>query len=332
MSTVLQVVDPGLVSSLAVAAVALYTLVTGAGRAIGALLALARRYDVPEVLIGLTVVAVGTSLPELGAHATASVGILSGALEYRVTSAVVLGGNMGSSTSQQLLLFGVLLLGYGRIELSARTLTDTFVPMGVALALTLAVAADGTVSRLDGLALLVAFGLYLAYSSLRRTGSVVGGAPSASVARDGAVAATMLALVLASASVLLTVVEDVVAGVVLGGSMVGVLTLGVAASFPELSTVLDGIRRRTPVVAVGTLIGSNVVNPLLGIGLGGVVSTYHVPTAVVVWDLPFKLVTLVGLGLYARYRDGALERRVGVSLIGLYFLYVVGRMLLFPGS
>jgi cation:H+ antiporter len=80
------------------------------------------------------------------------------------------------------------------------------------------------------------------------------------------------------------------------------------------------------------LIGSNVVNPLLGIGLGGVVSTYHVPTAVVVWDLPFKLVTLVGLGLYARYRDGALERRVGVSLIGLYFLYVVGRMLLFPGS
>lgn len=332
MSTVLQVVDPGLVSSLAVAAVALYTLVTGAGRAIGALLALARRYDVPEVLIGLTVVAVGTSLPELGAHATASVGILSGALEYRVTSAVVLGGNMGSSTSQQLLLFGVLLLGYGRIELSARTLTDTFVPMGVALALTLAVAADGTVSRLDGLALLVAFGLYLAYSTLRRTGSVVGGAPSASVARDGAVAATMLALVLASASVLLTVVEDVVAGVVLGGSMVGVLTLGVAASFPELSTVLDGIRRRTPVVAVGTLIGSNVVNPLLGIGLGGVVSTYHVPTAVVVWDLPFKLVTLVGLGLYARYRDGALERRVGVSLIGLYFLYVVGRMLLFPGS
>jgi cation:H+ antiporter len=332
VSTVLQVVDPGLVSSLAVAAVALYTLVTGAGRAIGALLALARRYDVPEVLIGLTVVAVGTSLPELGAHATASVGILSGALEYRVTSAVVLGGNMGSSTSQQLLLFGVLLLGYGRIELSARTLTDTFVPMGVALALTLVVAADGTVSRLDGLALLVAFGLYLAYSTLRRTGSVVGGAPSASVARDGAVAATMLALVLASASVLLTVVEDVVAGVVLGGSMVGVLTLGVAASFPELSTVLDGIRRRTPVVAVGTLIGSNVVNPLLGIGLGGVVSTYHVPTAVVVWDLPFKLVTLVGLGLYARYRDGALERRVGVSLIGLYFLYVVGRMLLFPGS
>jgi cation:H+ antiporter len=332
VSTLLQVVDPGLVSSLAVAAVALYALVTGAGRAIDALLALARRYDVPEVLIGLTVVAVGTSLPELGAHVTASVGILSGALEYRVASAVVLGGNMGSSTTQQLLLFGVLLLGYGRIELSARTLADTFVPMGVGLALTLAVAADGTVSRLDGLALLVAFGLYVAYSTLRRTGSVVGGVPSASVARDGAVAATMLALVLASASVLLAVVEDVVAGVVLGGSMVGVLTLGVAASFPELSTVLDGIRRRTPVVAVGTLIGSNVVNPLLGIGLGGVVSTYHVPAAVVVWDLPFKLVTLVGLGLYARYRDGALERRVGVSLIGLYFLYVVGRMLLFPGS
>ena len=169
---------------------------TGASRAIDALLSLAYRYDVPEALIGVTLVAVGTSLPELGAHVTASVGILSGALDYRVTSAVVL-----------------------------------------------------------------------------------------------------------------------------GGSVVGVLTLGIAASFPELSTVLDGIRRKTPIVAVGTLVGSNIVNPLLGFGLGGVISTYHVPTAVVVWDLPFKVLAAVGLLVYVRYRGGTLRRHAGVSLIGVYFVH-----------
>jgi len=324
--------DPLLVSQLALGAVALYTLVTGASRAIDALLSLAYRYDVPEALIGVTLVAVGTSLPELGAHVTASVGILSGALDYRVTSAVVLGGNMGSSTTQQLLLFGILLLGFGRIDLSTRTLTDVFVPMTLGLVLTLVTAWDGTISRLDGLVLLVAFAVYLGYSYVRRQPTPVQGTPSTNVSRDTGTAVVMLALVLASASILLTVVQDVVAGVVLGGSMVGVLTLGIAASFPELSTVLDGIRRKTPVVAVGTLVGSNIVNPLLGFGLGGTISTYHVPTAVVVWDLPFKIVAAVGLLVYVRYRDGVLRRRVGVWLIGVYFVYIVGRMLLFPGQ
>lgn len=287
----------------------------------------------PDVLVGLTVVAVGTSLPELAAHVTASVGILSGALDYRVGSAVVLGGNMGSSTTQQLLLFGVLLLGYGRIELSPRTLRDAFVPMVLGLLLALGIAWDGTVSRPDGAVLLVAFGAYLAYSYVRRdeTVAVVGGDPSENVGRDAAVAAVMLVLVLASASVILAVVQDVTARVLLGGSIIGVLTLGVASSFPELSTVLDAIRRGTPVIAIGTLLGSNVVNPLVGFGLGGAVSTYYVPT-VVVWDLPFKTVTAVGLLVYLRYRGGVLPRRGGVPLIELYFVYIAGRLLLFPGQ
>jgi cation:H+ antiporter len=325
-------VDPSLVSALALGAVALYTLVTAASRALDALLALARRFAVPEALVGLTVVAVGTSLPELGAHVTASAGIVSGVLDYRVTSAVVLGGNMGSSTTQQLLLFGILLLAYGRMDLSTRAIVDTFAPMGAAIVLTLLVAWDGTIARLDGLLLLAAYGAYLGYSYRRHRGSAPPGEPSANVPRDAVVAGTMLLLVLASASILLAVVDDVVASVLLGGSMVGVLTLGIAASFPELGTVLDGVRRRAPHVAVGTLVGSNVVNPLVGIGLGGTVSTYAVPPAVVVWDLPFKIAATVGLAAHLYRRGGTLSRRTGVYLIALYFIYVVGRLLLFPGQ
>ncbi|MFW5924416.1 MAG: sodium:calcium antiporter [archaeon] len=325
-------VDPVLLSELTVGAVALYALVTGAGKAIDAVLGVARRYHVPEVLIGLTIVSIGTSLPELGAHVTASAGIVSGALDYRTTSAVVLGGNMGSSTTQQLLLFGILLLGFSHVEFSDRLLTDTFVPMVIGLVLTLVLCWDGTVSRIDGLVLLGGFGVYLGYSYLRRQQTPVQGAPSTNISKDTLVAVLMLGLVLASASILLTVIQEVVAGVLLGGSMVGVLTLGIASSFPELSTVLDGIRRKTPIIAVGALIGSNIVNPLVGFGLGGLISTYHVPTSIVIWDLPFKIVATVGFLGYIRYKDGILTRHVGVALIGWYFVYIVGRMLLFPGQ
>lgn len=324
--------DPVLLSELAVGMIALYALVTGTGKAINALLGLARRYNVPEVFIGLTIVAIGTSLPELSAHVTASAGIVSGVLDYQTTSGVVLGGNMGSSTTQQLLLFGILLIGFGNINLSTRMVTDTFVPMIVGLVLTLALSWDGTISRLDGVVLLCGFGVYLGFSYLRRQQMPTQGTPSTNVSRDTAIAVLMLGLVLASASVLLGVIQEVVTGVVLGGSMVGVLTLGIASSFPELSTVLDGIRRKTPIIAVGTLVGSNIVNPLIGFGLGGVISTYHVPTAVVVWDLPIKIIVALGLLVYTRYKDGIITRHVGVTLIGCYFVYIVGRMLLFPGQ
>ncbi|MFC6864553.1 sodium:calcium antiporter [Halomicroarcula sp. GCM10025817] len=329
-----MVVTEALLTQVSVGAVALYALVTAAGRAIDRLLALAEYYDVDEVLVGMTVLAVGTSLPELSSHLVASLGIVSGVLDYEVTSAVVLGGNMGSSTVQQFLLVGVLLIAYGRVPLSRSFVRESYLPMLGALAVTLLVAADGTVSRLDGAALLA---LYVAYVVVRVAGrrqpDAMRERPSTDPRRDALVATTLLVVVLLSASLLLSVVETVVASLALGGSMVGVVTLGVAAALPELTTVMEAIRRRAPNVALGTLVGSNVVNPLVGIGLGGVVSTYHVPLAVVVWDLPVKLAVGAGLLVWSTsVRDGTLTRTEGAYLLGFYFVFVTGRLLLFPGQ
>lgn len=327
-------VSTSFLAQLATGAVALYALITAAELAIDHSLALAQHYDVPDVLIGMTVLAVGTSLPELGAHVIASAGILSGTLDYTIGSALVLGGNMGSSTLQQTLLLGLLVVGVGRLELSASFLRVSYLPMVLALALTLVVAIDGTVSRLDGAVMLVVFLGYLRYSYRHRERApALPGSPSTSIRRDALVAAVALLLVLASASLLLVVAEAVVASLALGGSMVGVMTLGIAAGLPELSAVLDAIRRRAPNLALGTLIGSNVVNSLLGIGTGAAISTYVVPPAVVRWDLPFKLAVAVGLWLALRYRtDGVLTRRLGAILIVLYFVFVSTRLLLFPGQ
>lgn len=325
---------PALLGQVAVGLVALYTLITAAEHAVDRSLALAQHYEVPDLLIGMTVLAIGTSLPELGSHVIASLGIVSGNLDPEIGSALVLGGNMGSSTLQQTLLLGLLVVGYGRLELSRSFQRASYVPMLLALALTLALAVDGTISRIDGVVLLGAYGAYLYYSYHRR-----GRAPSLPASsptnprRDALVAAGALLLVLLSASLLMAVAQLVVEALALGGSMIGVVTIGVAAALPELSTVLDAVRRRAPNVALGTLVGSNVVNPLLGIGLGGAISTYAVPQPVVVWDLPFKLVVGVGLLATVRYRSaGTVTRRMGTTLVVLYFLYVSMRLLLFPAQ
>lgn len=329
-------VSPLLVTQLLVGAVALFVLVKSAGLAVSRALALAAHYDVPDVVVGMTVLAIGTSLPEIASHVIASAGILAGTLDYEVASATVLGGNMGSSTVQQTLLVGLFLVGFGRLEVTRTFVRANYLPMLGGFVLTLAVVADGTVGRLDGALLLLAYLGYTRYSLARRERRLrlpEGGEGSRDVRRDFVVTLGALLAILASSYVVLSVVEIVVDRLALGGSMVGVVTLGLAAALPELSTVVDAVRRRAPNVALGTLVGSNVVNPLVGIGLGGVISGYAVPESVVLWDLPFKLVVGVGLlvSLFRR-QPHELGRHDGAVLIVTYFVFVVGRLLLFAGQ
>ena len=319
---------------LLLGAFGLFLLVRSAGVAVDRLVALARHYDVPDTLIGMTVVAIGTSFPEIGSHVIASLGIAAGTLDYGVASATVLGGNMGSSTAQQTLLFGLLILGFGRFTLSKSFLRESYLPMLFTFALTLAVAWDGTISRIDGAILLLAYLGYTVYSFSRRERSEsVDSTTSANVPRDAAIAVLGLAGVLVGAYLVLETVELVVDRLRLGGSIVGMITIGLAAALPELSTVIESLRRRTPNLALGTLVGSNIVNPLIGLGLGGVISTYRVPSAVVLWDLPFKILVAVGLYLSVRYvTDGSVTRREGFYLVVAYFAFLSVRLLVFPGQ
>jgi cation:H+ antiporter len=323
---------PDLLGTLLLAAGALAVLVKAAGVTVDRLVALARRYDVPDAVVASTLVAVGTSLPELGSHLVASLGIVSGTLDPAVAAATVMGGNMGSSTVQQTLLVGLFLVGFGRVTLSPAFRRATYYPMLAAFGLTLLVAVDGRISRLDGLALLVAFVAYAYWtvSTHGRTESPPGTASTSTrPRRDALVAGLGFLLVLGSAFVVLRVVDGLVVTLGLNGSMVGVVTIGLAAALPELSTVVESLRRRTPEIALGTLVGSNVVNPLVGFGLGGVVSTYAVPPSVIRWDLPFKLVVGVALVTVAGRQGWSLRRREGAWLVVAYFVFVSVRFLLF---
>jgi Ca2+/Na+ antiporter len=127
---------------LLLAAGALAVLVKAAGATVDSLVALARTYDVPDAVVASTLVALGTSLPELGSHLVASLGIVSGTLDPVVASATVMGGNMGSSTVQQTLLVGLFLVGFGRVTLSQAFRRSTYYPMLGAFALVVAFYAD----------------------------------------------------------------------------------------------------------------------------------------------------------------------------------------------
>lgn len=325
-------VTTNLLIALGSAAGALWVLVAAAEAVIDRLLALARYYGVPDVLVAMSIIAIGTSLPEIAAHVTASIGIISGTLDPTIAAATVLGGNVGSSTVQQILLVGLFLIGYGRVEVSRSLIEGVYGPMLVALAFLLVLAWDGTISRLDAVVLVAVYLLYVGFSIERRPRSVtIPDRESRNVRRDALIVVAGLTLIVASAFVVLVAVQGLVTRLGLGGSMIGVITIGIAAALPELSTVIESIRRRAPTLALGTLFGSNVVNSLLAVGLGGALSTYRVPTAIIRYDLPFKLVVGLGLlGYLALVSGYELRRREGFYLVILYLVYVSLRLLVYP--
>jgi cation:H+ antiporter len=199
---------------------------------------------------------------------------------------------------------------------------------------------DQHLSRLDGLILFALFVLYTYFLYWDERKHYQGKpqeeedtAPKPRSAREawlGAlVAAVAMTVTVFAAQVVLGVTELVVVQTGVGGSFIGVITLGVASALPELTTALAGVRHKEHGISLGTLVGSNITNPLVGIGLGALVSTYWVPRPVLYWDFPAQSITGVIIWLLLVLNKGRLSRPLALVLVVVYILYIALRAIFF---
>jgi cation:H+ antiporter len=291
--------------------------------------------------MGMTVLSLATSIPEITAHLVASVGILRGTLDYKISSAIVLGSNIGSDVVQQTLILGLVVFLAGGLYFRRYFLWKSLLPMIMSAVLCLALGWDGSYSRLDGLILFGAFVgyTYFLYLDERKhykkveNGDELPDEETPKNGREalryalsaiGAMGVTMLA-----AQITLSVTEQVVSVTGIGGSFIGVVTLGVASAMPELMTALSGVRNKDHGVTLGTLVGSNITNPLLGIGLGSLVSTYWAPAPFLHWDLPWQAISGALLWVFLWFNKGRVGRKGAIYLMSIYVVYVVMRGLFF---
>lgn len=317
----------------------------------------AKYYSVSEVVIAMTIVSIGTSLPELALHIVGSLQILlssgvplqlfgvdlgtvilgahseavnmllqQGIIQsetamrasevYFSTSGTVLGANIGSDVVQQTLVLGLVIISSALLaerhsfKFSRKFLIRDYAPMMGTTLMTLILAlnwrgvvsflaggafkASGTLTRLDGLILVGSFAAYMYYLYTTRKEELAeqGDVEASTRPRlDFLTGIAAMMVVIGSAEVFLRVVEVAVEQTGLSGSMIGVASVGIVSAFPEMITAISGLRHGSEGVSLGTLIGSNITNPLLAIGSGAVISTYAVPRPLVLWDLPMETIT-----------------------------------------
>jgi len=318
-------------------------LVIAANVSVKKMVGIAAYYHLSSTFMGMTVFSLATSIPEITSHLTASVNILGGSLDYQIGSAIVLGSNIGSDVVQQTLIMGIVVLLSGTLYFRRYFLWKSMIPMIGTTIMCILFGLDGSYSRMDGAILFGTFILYTYYlfkderKHYKKEDNAIESEEIAEnipqnfkdVLVDAGVALLMLAVTVLAASYVLRITELVVVRTGIGGSLIGVVTLGIASAMPELITALAGIRHRENGVSLGTLVGSNITNPLVAIGGGALLSTYAVPNPLIQWDLPWETVTGAILWAILWFSRGKLKKVHAIYLISMYFVYVILRAMFF---
>ncbi|OGA58594.1 MAG: hypothetical protein A3F77_14025 [Betaproteobacteria bacterium RIFCSPLOWO2_12_FULL_67_28] len=248
----------------------LAALYFGASWLVAAASDLARRLGVSPLLIGLTVVAVGTSLPELFVAVSAALG---------GHDAVSLGNVVGANALNIGLILGVAAL-IRPIEVRLRVLQWDLPVMLAATALLAWFAFDGVVGRAEGLVLLAGMFAYLGLNVQlgrreRRQGDFAGTTavpPAGSLQLDlarGAGGALALAI---GAQFLVDGALGAAAALDLSEGAVGMTIVAAGTTLPELVTTLVAASRRQGDLAFGNVVGSNINNALTVVGTASAIA------------------------------------------------------------
>lgn len=288
--------------------------------------ALSRRWRLSPMVVGVTIVALGTSAPELfvsvGAALTGHPGI-------------AMGNVVGSNVANALLVTGTLVLLVPLAADAGREHFDAVVMIAASLLL-VAVAWDGEIGRPAGGILLVGLVLFLLRQIRSGRSNVdlekpsgdrlewVLGLPSRSwmIVLLIVVGATWLPL---GANLLVEAAAEIAGHYGVSEEVIGLSLVALGTSLPELATVVVAAARRQLDVALGNVIGSNILNILAIMGAAAILApqAIGVPQRFFRLDFPVMLASSIAIGACVIF-DRRIGGRWGIALLATYGIYVVG--------
>ena len=310
----------------------LVLLIAGGDLLVRGAVRIAERLRLSPMLVGLTVVGMGTSMPELAASLQAS---LAG------SPGIALGNIVGSNIANSLLILGVAAL-IAPIAVKSSTLwRDGGVGL-VAVLVLLAAGATVGLSREAGVAFLIMMAGYIYYAYRQeRLGAPHSAAFDRAAAMEevdpaltprdrpgGRLSLALLlfiaglALIVGGASLLVNSAIAIAGQLGVSDTVIGLTVVAVGTSLPELVTSAVAAWRKQGDIALGNVLGSNIYNILFIGGLTGAIAPTGVPASIMAFDLWVLAAVSLVVMLFA-FSDGRLSRREGLVLVAAYIAYAV---------
>jgi cation:H+ antiporter len=291
----------------------LVLLTAGANRLVAGAATVGRRLGLSAMVIGLTVLATGTSAPEVAVSVQAS-------LADR--GEVALGNVIGSNIFNVLMVLG-LSAAVGALTVQ-RKLVRLDLPVMLAVAfLPLLLGLDGRLSRPEGVFLLVLLATYLGVLFWTTRGDAEGEDPGPLLSWPMALLwlGVGLAGLVYGADFLVLGASEIARGFGMSELVIGLTLVAAGTSLPELATSVVAARQGQRDMAVGNVVGSNIFNVLAVLGAAAAVRDVPVARGALTFDLPVMIaVCLVCLPIF--WTGGRIARTEGVVLTGYYLAYL----------
>ena len=280
--------------------------------------AVSRRLKIPRMIIGLTVVAFGTSAPELLVSLQAA---FSGYPE------IAIGNVVGSNISNILLVLAITALIYP-IPVPASSVKRDWPLMMLVSMLLFVFSLNGSISRMEGGVLVTLLAGYILLSVLRSRGAE----KQEILADEGPVMKWWVAGIIFlgscvglafGADLLVDNVALIAEEMGISKRVVSLTMVAVGTSIPEVATSVIAALKKETEISVGNIIGSNIMNILSVLGFTSLVSPISVSEEIAGFDIPWMLgVTVLMLLLMLPAARSRITRWEGSFMIIIYLLYI----------
>ena len=299
----------------------LVALWQGTDFALEGALRISSRFGVSRGFVGLTVLAIGTGLPELVVGVVGGMEQLAGV----EASGVVVGNMTGSVVTQGALVLGVSgLLSY--LRLAPRMIRRDGIILLLAIGLFALVGSDGRIVRSEGAVLIVGYAIYLvALFQAERSGK------DAPKPTEGRAIVDLLTVTLGLATVVVAAHVVVVNAISIADdwnvsqAVVGIFLVGAGTSLPELALSVRAAAKGQSSMSVGNVIGSNTFDLMVPVGASSAIFPLTVSRDVMIIDIPvMAVVTVTALVFFIRKKG--LQKGEALTLLVMYGAYLILRV------
>lgn len=298
----------------------------GADRLTEGAVSVAERLRVPQIVIGLTIVALGTSMPEL---CVSVVSALKG------TPDLAVGNVVGSNIFNALLIVGVAALVAPMTILRSTVFKDVPCALVASVVLLMMCQNDWVITRLDGAILFVFFLVFMRLTIKGATSAQP--APQEAEEKEASAAkqpmkgwlaglwmVVGLAALIGGSNLFVGGATEVARALNVSDAVIGLTIVAGGTSLPELATSVVAAKKGNSGIAIGNVLGSNVLNILFILGLTGMISPMHIEGITNV-DLYMMLVSTIMIWFFS-FTKYTIERWEGAVLVltfGGYMWYLL---------
>lgn len=293
------------------------TLVFGSERFVESSSKIAKKLGISDLVVGLTIIALGTSAPEIFVAISSVVNSVE---------SIAIGTIVGSNITNIALIFGVSCFAINQIQ--NRFSLESLVPFLLSFILFIFSLQDLKFSLLESLGFIAIFSYFLIILLKERSNSVYVVSESVNIVRNAFTLIFGLVLLIVGSNFTVIYAEKLAVSIGISEVIIGLTILALGTSLPELAATLSAIFKGKNQMVIGNIIGSNILNLVIIVPIIGIFSSALMP--IELWErdsTPLIILTIVFAVIMLFLSRAQMPKFIGtlfgLGLLSFYILYVL---------